>query len=293
MANTVSAAFTEFLGRITPTDTQVATMRARRQATHGYLAESFGASSDLPLRRTVLIGSAERGTIIRPVQDIDVLAVFDNKNHIFERYRGDSRQFLYRVRDALARFRVKVVGARGQAVRLFYAADPYVDIAPVFSLSGGGYLLPAGDGSWIETDPEFHQRWWQDQSRAIGAIMTPLAQMSKAWNRTHGRHLKSFHLDILVVSAFRSMGRDYAETAAALFGFYSTHHARLHVADPAGKSKDLSEYMTRLGRQEAENAFDSAADRARRALKQAVAGHPDEAIRLWGIIFGSEFPAYG
>lgn len=68
--------------------------------------------------------------------------------------KTDSKKFLYRLRGGLAKYAVKVVGARGQAVRLFYASDPYSDITPVFVANGGGYVLPSGDGGWLLTDPD-------------------------------------------------------------------------------------------------------------------------------------------
>ena len=82
----------------------------------------------MELLSTKIIGSADRGTLIRPIGDIDVLAVFEDA--AFYNYRNDSRKFLYRVRDALNEYSVKVVGARGQAVRLFYDQPPNVEHCP-------------------------------------------------------------------------------------------------------------------------------------------------------------------
>jgi hypothetical protein len=63
----------------------------------------------------------------------------------FDNYRNDSRKLLYRVRDALNEYNVKVVGARGQAVRLFYDQPPHVDIVPAVKRDSGGYFIPSGD----------------------------------------------------------------------------------------------------------------------------------------------------
>ena len=72
----------------------------------------------MPLKRVILIGSSARGTIIRPVNDIDVLAEFTNKENIFEQYRAHSDDFLQRIRTALdAKTSIEKIGARGQAVR--------------------------------------------------------------------------------------------------------------------------------------------------------------------------------
>lgn len=111
MALTTAKAFDEFKDKLLLTETQKETVESRRSSTEGYLRGSFPASSDLPLRSTYLMGSAGRETIIRPLDDVDVLAIFNNKDDIFDRlYRYDSKKFLYRVRDALNSYKVEVVG---------------------------------------------------------------------------------------------------------------------------------------------------------------------------------------
>src|SRR3954447_14277814 len=115
MASTTPKAFDEFKEHLRLTAPQRAAITARRDATVGYAESAFPADSDMPLSRTKLVGSAGRDTIIRPIDDVDLLAVFRNKDSVFEQYRYDSRAFLYKVRDALLRYsRVQVVGARGQ-----------------------------------------------------------------------------------------------------------------------------------------------------------------------------------
>ena len=75
MASTVAQAFDEFEAELRPTTIQRALIADRRTVTAGYLNESFGSSSGMQLLSTKVIGSADRQTIIRPIGDIDVLAV--------------------------------------------------------------------------------------------------------------------------------------------------------------------------------------------------------------------------
>ncbi len=117
MSLTTAEAFNQFKEKLLLTDPQNNLIKSRRTTVAGYLAESFSDASDLSLSTTKLIVSASRSTIIRPLDDIDILAIFNNKNEIFERlYRNVSQRFLYRIRDALNKYKVEVVGARGQAV---------------------------------------------------------------------------------------------------------------------------------------------------------------------------------
>jgi hypothetical protein len=291
MATTTAKAFDEFKAHLQLTDNQTAAVTARRDATADYVKRAFPVNSDMPLSRTKLIGSAARGTIIRPLDDIDLLAVFENKDKVFEKYRKDSQAFLYRVRDGLKVYSsVKVVGARGQAVRFFYVDAPHVDVAPVFKWSSAGYGLPNGKGGWLTTDPDEHERYFNKRNEELGCHVKPLVRMIKQWNRAHSKYLKSFHLEVMVNNTFASLDGDSRDACEKFFGWAKTH---VTVNDPAGHSGDLSAYLTPSNRQNVVTNLESARQRAAEANAAERKGDHKEAIRLWGIVFGSEFPAYG
>lgn len=290
MATNTAEAFDEFKAKLQPTPAQQETIESRRDVTHRYLAESFGPASNLPLIRTTLIGSASRGTIIRPLDDIDVLAEFSNAHGAWTSYRHDSKAFLYRVREALNAYRVEVVGARGQAVRLFYKSAPHVDIAPVFAYQGGGYALPNGSGGWLTTDPDAHKAFIEKRNNELGSRLKPLVRLLKRWNRVHSGYLKSFHLEVMVASTFTSLGGDSRDACELFFGSAQT---RLSVQDPAGHGGDLSAYLTWQRRMNLTSNLESARPRAATANACERAGDHREAIRHWRVIFGDEFPSYG
>jgi hypothetical protein len=237
------------------------------------------------------MGSAGRDTIIRPLDDVDVLAIFDNTDGIFERlYRYDSKKFLYRVRDALNGYQVQVVGARGQAVRLFYKAAPHVDIAPVFQWSGGGYALPNGSGGWLTTDPYAHHDWIAERQKTLDYRLKPMVRMLKRWNNVHSKHLKGFHLEVMVATVFSSLSGDSRDACEKFFQWAQNW---LSVNDPAGHGGDLSSYLTWTTRTAVITNLESARQRAAKANAAERSGDHAEAIRLWRIIFGDEFPSYG
>lgn len=291
MVSTTPEAFREFKRRLLLTGPQRELVRSRKMTASGYLDTAFPASSDLALRATHLIGSAGRDTIIRPLDDVDVFAIFLNKDRIFERlYRNDSRRFLYRVRDALSAYRVEVVGARGQAVRLFYSQRPHVDIAPVFKWSTGGFALPDGHGSWLTTDPFVHHQWIEGRDKALGYRLKPLIRMLKRWNNEHSKHLKGFHLEVVAGTVFKSIGPDSRDACER---FFEWSQNRLRVDDPAGYGGDLSVYLTDAKRALVLTALEAARSRASMANAAERRGDHSEAIRQWRMVFGDEFPAFG
>lgn len=298
MATTARKAFEDFTRRIALTEVQRKLVRDRRTATEGYLEKKFGDSSNMSLLSVSLIGSAQRSTMIRPPDDVDVLAVFD-ASEVWEDssiwtsdgYRHNSTRLLYRVRDALNDYSIKVVGSRGQAVRLFYDTGGHVDVVPAFRRSGGGYVIPAGDRTWQATDPFAHHEFVSQRHKDLGEHLKPLAKKLKQWNRAHSQRLSSFHIEVMVAEIFTSLGGD-SRKATKLFFEHAPQH--LHVHDPAGHSGDLAKGFSWGQKQDVLKSFNSAADRARKAVDAELASDHEEAIRQWRIVFGSDhFPVYG
>lgn len=289
MATTTAKAFEDFRGILALTESQLTMISQRREITEGYLQKSFGSSSNLILSKTILIGSAGRKTIIRPVEDVDVMAIFNNTNNIFDKYRYDSKLFIYRIRDALNEYQVQVVGARSQAVRLFYKANPHVDIAPVFRWDTGGFIIPNGSGGWNKTDPILHDTYMAERDKVLDYYLKPLIKMLKRWNLEHSSYFRSFHLEILTASLFSKLGSNYRQ---ALEMFFRTSQGRLSVFDPADHSTDLSNYLSLSQRQNLVSNLDNAHQRSVKALNAESAGDHKESIHQWQMIFGSEFPSF-
>ena len=287
---TVAQAFATFLNlSLTPTVNQQADIAAKVKATEGYLRKAFPSTSNLPLNRVALIGSAARGTLIRPVNDVDVLAQFTNKDDIFETYRNDSVAFIGRVRTALsAHTSVKQVGARGQAVRLFYVNGAHVDIAPLFKWSGGGYALPSGDGRWITTDPDTQADWFTNRTTTVGSSLPIIIKLLKRWNKVHSNRLASYHLEVMVATVFKTVGINHRDAVKCFFEWAPTW---IDVKDPAGHSGVLSTYLTQPIRQALLSRLAEALGRTRRALDAEAAGKHDEAKQLWRVELGDEFPS--
>jgi len=287
--STTAQAFAEFLTSIEPTPWQLETLiPARKNTVVKNLETAFPSGSDMPFSKADLIGSAAKSTIIRPIDDIDVLAVFSNAGKAFERYQYNSRDFLYRVRRAYDGLEAHQVGARGQAVRVFFDQGGHVDVAPVFFAGGDDYLLPAGDGSWIRTSPLKQIKWFNDKNADLSYHLRPRVRLLKAWNHAHSSRLKSFHLETVTANVFSSMSGNHRDGLAKFFEWAQT---RLTVSDPGGHGGDLSGYLSWSARQDVIASFASARTRAAAAQAAEASGNHAEAKRLWRIVLGSDFPA--
>lgn len=112
-------------------------------------------------------------------------------------------------------------------------------------------------------------------------------RLLKKWNNAHSKRLRSFHLETIAASTFKTLGSNRQSALASFFEWAPSH---LEVSDPGRQSGALSGYLTWAGRQEVIQALGSAAERARKANEAEATGDHDEAKRLWRIILGSSFP---
>jgi hypothetical protein len=287
VAFTAWKAFDDFGAKVRPTPAQQATIKARRTRVHELLAEAFPAGSSMPLMKTQLIGSVGRNTIIRPVDDVDVLAVF-NDSQVWTSMAGDSKKLLYRVRDALDGYATDVVGARGQAVRLFYKDGLHVDIACVVPY-GDVYYLPAGNGTWMTTDPDGVDSFLARRQSELGGHLRPLVRLLKRWNNEHSRRLRSFHLELMVQETFSSLSGNYRTGTMRFFEWAPSY---IDVADPSGGSS-LGSRLTWTQRQNLLSSLASGYTKAKAAVDLEVADDHAGAIAKWKQVFGNEFPSYG
>lgn len=288
MSLTTTQAMSAFLKDITVTEYQrTSIIEGRKNTVVTNLSAAFPSKSDLPFHVALLMGSAAKGTIVRPIDDIDVLAVFSNANRAWDTYRNDSQSFIYRIRRAYDGLEAAQVGARGQAIRVFFQTGGHVDVAPVFSHGNEVYGLPDGQGGWINTAPTVANNWFAGRNAELGYNLAPLVRLLKKWNAAHSKRLRSYHLETMAGHVFRTLGTGRQSGLARFFEWAPNH---IDVADPGGQSGSLSNYLAWNARQEVVHALGSAAERSARALAAEAGGDHEEAKRLWRITLGSAFP---
>ncbi|MFF8770109.1 hypothetical protein [Kitasatospora sp. NPDC015120] len=292
MALSTVSAFNEFGVAVNPTPSTWTKVYERRDAVLKVVQAAFPAGGDISYKSHKIIGSLGRKTACRPVDDIDLLVHLHIDSDLWvQKYRDDSSEFLHRVRRVLNEYSpVRKVGARGQAVRFFYADGLSVDVAPVEKYTSGDYGIPGGSGNWLTTNPAKHEAYLAERSNAVGGDLKKIIRFAKKWNKAHSSRLASFHLEMMVARTYTALGGD-SRTALRVFFDYNLYN--LSVQDPAGCSGDLSSYLTQSNRDAANESLKAARDRADLALAAERRGDHREAIRLWRIILGNDFPTYG
>lgn len=249
---------------------------------------------------TVFIGSIARATQIEPIEDVDLVVVYDEAEHPHWGNEGSSAE------DALEETQRRVVDffgsdgtedagfvrlarADNHAVKCFLddPDDPdafTVDVVPALRTDTGILKITEKDSrKWIETDPEFlNQRGqerhdeWREYRRLVRVL--------KRWNRDHDGTM----LPLLVeVMALEHLPIDVRPRAVQAFFAAAVPAVSPAITDPAG----ISPIQPDLDVAAARAQLEEAADASWRAVAAADRGDTDLAACYWRKVFGDIFPA--
>jgi hypothetical protein len=287
MATTVISAFDTLLARQRLTDNQESVAKSRVAALSDFFNNNF-AMAETPFT----IGSYARGTLCAGERDIDMMAPFSASDY-WERFKNDSRTFLYWVRNTLNdRYATTKVSSRQVAVKLDFTTIA-ADVVPCFKRTGGGYVMPNGQGGWMATNPPYHTRLIADAHRAHGYRLKPLIKLIKAWNIANSHHLSSFHVELMVERMKRghAVGEWPAEVAAVLRAMAGW--LGYTFPDPWPSGTQVDSYLSSETRQKVILMMESDAKTAAQAEEYRRAGKNKDAFERWGVVYRHTFPAYG
>lgn len=292
---TVTPAFADFRGNLELTGLQeslVATRQAKVRAALG---------RDLTVHDSFLTGSYRRRTLIAPMRDadVDIIVVLDRTY----RRRGP-RAVLNLVKDTLGEtYPSSKISRNGQAVTITFS-DFTVDVVPAFTPwwdSDSLDICNSGDESWIRTNPRKHIEISSKINQRTGGLLVPTVKMLKAWNRTAGRPLRSFHLETLAwkildpgwfLTMWWGPGVGLGSDPDNIRKFFTQAQDRLRrrLPDPARDAGDVGSYLTERARDDATSKLAIAASRCARAGQMLAGGDEEGANALYRKVFGDAFP---
>ena len=290
----VATRFSTLLTRLEPLESEVARARTRIALIRARLTAQFHTSKVAP------IGSHSKGTAIRGVSDVDVLAVLRRE----QLRRGDgyvsSDTLLNWIRDDLdQRFASTVVGRNGLAVTLRFGGGEHgVDVVPAVydrPLANGHplYLIPDGNGGWLNTAPSAHERYLRDANLRSGGKLIRLVRLLKHWRatRTPSIPLSSFHLELVLAS--EGVAEQVAGYSTLVTSALATLADREGAAlrDPLHISGLVSAAATAAQRERLVTALDGAVANAVAAYEAEQAGQLSEALYRWELVFNRTFPS--
>jgi hypothetical protein len=289
----VAAAFREFRGNLEITGLQESVVAARHEKVRAVVARG------LTVRESFLTGSYRRRTLIGPLRDADVDIVIVLAR---EYRRLGPVAVLDLVKDTLReQYTSPKISRNGQAVTITFS-DFAVDVVPAFPLWWDSEIFDicnSGGGSWIRTSPQKHIALSSKINKRADGLVVPAVKMLKAWNRSAGRPLRSFHLEALAWKVLDPGWRaDWFGTAVGmgsdpenLARFFAEAPGRLgrKLPDPARDEGDLGGYLTDLARENAISRLRTASSRCERAAQLAAGDDAAGAVAVYRKVFGDVF----
>lgn len=297
MARTVHEAFKVLLSRVEPTGPEDSARRSHARTIKQGLEAEFKSVS-----KVEVIGSHTRDSAIHVYSDVDYLAVLSKDDVTWGGELVKSSRTLERVRDALdARFPNTEVRIDGPAVIVgFGQGKGAVDVVPAFwtgtvsALSGyPKYRIPDGQGSWIQTSPQYHGKYIKGANEKAGGKLAPTARLLKTWKYARDPAIPclGFHVELLLASEGTCNGvRSYPRMLLDGFCLLRDRNGR-GMNDPKGVSPRIEVVRSEVERKRLVDAATYAADHAARATKAEAEGDNEEAFRQWDLVFNYEFPS--
>lgn len=289
---TIAQAFNSLFGALEPTEGERDKAKNQQQRVREKL------EALLKLIDTYLSGSYRRRTLIRPLDDIDLLIVlnFLTYGQKIKLDASGAAAALDLIEDALDDAYPSTEKHRHDCcIQVQFAGTGIgFDILPVYRFTDDEFWMPdERRGLWIRTNPREVQRLVSDANQnKCGEWLVPLVKLLKAWKDKNSVNLRGFHLEALAYHALNHVPINEREGLAYLFDKLATTVC-YPTPDiwPLGENADA--YLSQTNRLAASAALQSAASAAASAVKAENDESISEAHSIWYSLFGDRYPETG
>jgi len=288
---TVAQAFGELFTALEMTDAERSKASKQQDRVRARLDDH------LELDATYLSGSYRRRTLIRPVDDIDLLVVLN-----WDEYKGEvtldaagTGVVLDLVERALeAAYPHSELHRYGRCIQIQFAGTGIgFDVVPAFQFADHEFQIADEDyGRWIRTNPREVEQLVSTANGRTDGWLVPLIKLLKAWKDERKVPLRGYHLEAMAYHALQQAPANEREGIATLFELLSSS-VLLTTPDiwPAGESP--SAQVSQETRMKAARQLQQAGESARRAIAAEEEGRPNDAHAIWFSLFGRRYPESG
>lgn len=309
---TPETAFKSFEPTVNADPDRLAEARLRRDA----FISAFESESDVA--HSQVIGSLARKTQKSPLNDVDILVVYDSTahpdwgssaidataatalSHTADRVKAllgpnGSKVGLLNP-DGGDDLNVRLAVKKRHSVKCFLdkAGEDVaftVDLVPAIANPLGGFWIPERNlesdknSTWIRSDPEYLIER-TESFQAQWNLWIPCVRLLKFWNSETGAGMSSLYVEVL---AYDTLPVD-EERPRALARFFQAAELQVsaYLSDPAGLCGAI---QPDLDVSHARSCLSHAAELAWKAVHAEDEDREDDAVCAWRSILGSEFPA--
>jgi predicted nucleotidyltransferase len=289
-AVSVDDRFKALIARISMSQAEMDSFERHRQSVTQAVRRAFNTN------RVSVMGSFARGSSLGGISDLDLLCIVEAREARWGGRVKDSRTVLNKVRECLQEsFAETGIGRDGQAVLVAFAnGKERVDVVPAFFHRFEGrhpvYLIPSGNGGWLETSPSAHEEYIEAADYKSGGKLKYVSILLKYFREQRGLALNSFHCELLLAQegVCDGIGR-YAQCFADALVLLARRQCR-DLQDPLRISGNVFATNTEPQRQQAVTSISRWLQNALAAFEAEARRDSPEAYRNWDLVFNGAFP---
>lgn len=293
---TIEDAFKKFKSRLELNEREQKDAIIKHTEVRKYVASGFSIKDDF------LSGSYKRHTKTKPLKDVDIFFVFDEKKEA--KYLSDHKGLIDDVAKHLEKeYGKKNINPNRRSVEIVFNNAPEdsdedtdsvfsIDVVPGFE-SGNNYKIPDTIlKGWVLTNPKIHADKATQANKDFDEEWKPMVKMIKKWNEHHGKPIKpSFLIEVMALQIFK--GPFSGGYVYELKSFFATARDQIDQVwpDPAGLGSPVSDQMDNERITKARAALREAEKNVSEAILLRKQGKNGEALRVWREkVFGPKFP---
>lgn len=267
----------QFIEKITPSDLQADVVQAAYDNVKGYLTAD---DCTLKIKDVFLNGSYIRGTMIRPLNDIDVFAVIDDTDYYINGKVPKPQTVLTSFKNylnSIADYKDKC--RQDRPCVTIDLTKLHIDVLPALRHAEALSIPNADLDGWIFTDPKTHNLQFSDIDRRRNYKVKDIVKAVKRWKNDRELPLPSFQIESIAGYIFNIWDFSNAEEGIRLWFDYAEGYLSMAM------NGSLAQYET------VRDAIRNTKDELDKAKKYVDKKDQASAIKIWKEVFGKDFPA--
>ena len=266
----------QFIEKITPSDLQEDVVQGAYDNLEGYLMSD---ECKLNIKEVFLNGSYIRGTMIRPINDIDVFAVIDDSDYYINGQEPNPQTVLTSFKNYLNK--IKDYEDKCRQDRPCITIDLsklHIDVLPALRHAGALKIPDSSLAHWIFTDPKTHNQNFSDLDKRCNYKVKDIVKAVKRWKNDRELPLPSFKIEVIAGYVFNIFSFKNSEEGIRLW----FEHAEGYLTqEMTGSYKQFEQVR---------DALRATKKQLNEAKKHNDDGKSADAIKVWKDIFKKDFP---
>lgn len=254
------------------------------------ISHTFEKAYDLNIARLAFSGTFARGSMIKPLEPVDLITVMtppsDQYRDVEETARGLAQVLSQGYPDSITINNNNCIIISLQGMDFL--------ITPVMAVINGGqgqFMVPKGD-FWVAANPAIPEQWMEQAVKRNGPTFLPFIRLLKMWQRINCTVLKPFHLELLTDFIASQIKLELSfESIYQWFRYTYNYYGKIkkpYILDPSKSNTYIDEYI--FASSPVFNIFSTNITNAFNTAIQGVtyyrSGKKEKSMAKWKELFG-------